>query len=58
MFRKLFGYARASATTSSASDGVGRGTTTPIDAIDKIKTVRDGARRDGLGTRMNARGES
>jgi len=58
MFRKLFGYARASTSASSASDGVGRGTTTPIDAIDKIKTVRDGARRDRLGTRMNARGES
>merc|ERR1712159_759276 len=38
MFRKLFGYARASTSASSASDGA-RGGTTPIDAIDKIKTT-------------------
>lgn len=51
MFRKLFGYARASTSASSANDGVGRGATTPIDAIDKIKTVRDDARRERLGMR-------
>ena len=53
MFRKLFGYARASTSASSASDGA-RGGTTPIDAIDKIKTVRDAMRDEGTRGRMRA----
>ena len=52
MFRKLFGHGRASPTASASSASTDARAHSPMDAIDRIKTVRA---RDATRTRSSRR---